>query len=315
MGAKTAALPAGWQIAFDRPARIKAAIVLAAFVAVFWELLDFIPAGGLGSIVYRWVHEADWTHGPIIPLFSAYLVYLRWDRIKRAPVRFTWVGLVIMLLGLGLYQYALWGLKIGYVRPVAMMICLLGVIIFLCGLPVMRHAWLPWLYLFFAIPLPKRFYFLLTDPLQRLAATVSCALLELIPGLDLERVGIVIHPTYNGMLHPALSVTDACSGMRSTMVLCALGVAVTFMIWRPWWHRVVMLAACVPIATLGNVIRVTVTCWLHIFVDPKYASGTYHIWLGLTIILLATGTFLGIGWVLNNLFVEEREAETGVPET
>ncbi|MFH1748574.1 MAG: exosortase/archaeosortase family protein [Planctomycetota bacterium] len=308
MSSQSASLSSEWRINFNWAARLKAAVIAAAFLVVFWELLDFIPAGGLGAIVYRWVHESDWSHGPIIPLFSAYLVYLRWDEIKRTPIRYAWIGLVIMLCGLGLYQYALWGIKIGYVRPVGMMICLLGVIIFLCGLPVLRYTWLPWLYLFFAIPVPKRYYFMLTDPLQRLAATVSCALLELIPGLDLERVGIVIHPTYNGMVHPALSVSDACSGMRSTMVLCALGVAVAFMSWRPWWHRLIMMAACIPIATFGNVIRVSITSWLHIFVDPRYASGTYHTMLGLAIILLATGMFLGIGWVLNNLVVEERAA-------
>jgi exosortase len=300
-----------WQIRFDRAAQIRAGIVAAAFVAVFWDLLDFVPRGGLGAIVHRWVHEADWSHGPIIPLFSAYLVYLRWEQIRKCPIRHTWVGLLIMLAGLGLYQYSLWGLLIGYARPLAMMITLLGVIIFLCGLPVMRYAWLPWLYLFFAIPVPRRYYFLLTDPLQRLAAAVACAVLEVLPGLDVERTGIIMHASLRGQEVATLSVTDACSGMRSTMVLCALGVAVAFMTARPWWHRAVLLACCVPIATLCNAVRVTVTALLHIYVDPKYATGTYHTALGLLVILLATGLFLSIGWVLGRLFVEEAEPQAG----
>ena len=299
---------AGWRIEFDRSGQIKAAVVAAAFVAVFWELLDFVPAGGLGSLVWRWVNESDWSHGPIIPLFSAYLVYLRWDAIKRAPITHTWVGVVVLVLGLALYQYSLWGLRIGYARPIAMMITLLGVIIFLCGLPVIRYAWLPWLYLFFAIPIPKRYYFMLTDPLQRLAAQVSCGVMDLLPGLELDRMGTMIHPFYKGNAISPLSVTDACSGMRSTMVLCALGVAVAFMTSRPWWHRLVLLGACVPIATFCNFIRVTVTGVLHVYVDPKYATGTYHTVLGLLVILLATGLFLGISWVLNHLFVEDSEA-------
>ena len=301
----------GWQISFDRPAQIKAAVIAAAFVALFWELLDFVPAGGLGEIVYRWVHESDWSHGPIIPLFSAYLVYLRWEQIKRSIVKYTWVGLVLILLSLVLYTWSLFGLLIGYVRPLAMMFCLLGIIIYLCGLPMMRYTWLPWLYLFFAIPIPRSYYFLLTDPLQRLAATVSCALMELVPGLHIERIGIVIHPNYWGDALPALSVSDACSGMRSTMVLCALGVAVAFMAWRPWWHRLILVGSCMPIATFGNFVRVTTTCSLHVFVDPKYATGTYHTILGLVIILLATGLFLGISWVLNHLFVEVPETTVG----
>ncbi len=302
----------GGRITFDRAAQVRAGLVAAGFFAVFWDLLDFIPGGrGLGSLVYTWVNEADWNHGPIIPLFSAYLVYLHWDEVRRCPIRHTWVGLVIMLAGLALYQYSLWGLRFGYAQPLAMMICLLGVIIFLCGLPVMRYAWLPWLYLFFAIPLPKSVYFRLTDPLQRLAATVACGTLGLLPGLRLDRIGTTIHPYLKGSSTPLapLEVTNACSGMRSTMVLCALGVAVAFMAWRPWWHRVILIAACVPIATFCNFLRVTITSILHIYVDPKYATGTYHVALGLLMILLATALFLGIGWVLGNVMIEEPAEE------
>ena len=45
-----------------------------------------------------------------------------------------------------------------------MLLCLLGVVIYLCGLPIVRLIWVPWLYLFFAVPLPKSIYFSLTDP-------------------------------------------------------------------------------------------------------------------------------------------------------
>jgi exosortase len=302
--------PPAWSITFDRPAQIKAAIVGAAFIAVFWRLLDFIPGAGLGEVVYRWVHESDWSHGPIIPLFSAYLLHLRWDQIKRAPIRHTWVGLVVMIPALALYQASLWGLlPFGYARPLAMMLCLLGVVVFLCGLPVLRYAWLPWLFLFFAIPIPHRYYFLLTDPLQRLAASATCAALELLPALEIERLGTMIHATYRGQVH-SLSVSDACSGMRSTMVLCALGTAVAFVAWRPWWQRLILVASCIPIATFCNFVRVTTTSGLHIFVDPKYASGTYHTALGLLVILLATGMFLGLAWILNNLFLEEAAGQT-----
>jgi len=71
-----------------------------------------------------------------------------------------------------------------------MMISLLGVIVLLCGLPVLRYVWLPWLYLFFAIPLPSRIYVMLTDPLRRMAATVAATVLDVLPIHDfhVERV-------------------------------------------------------------------------------------------------------------------------------
>lgn len=289
---------AQWTIDFERGSQFKAALVAALFVALFFGVFE--------HLWYYWTNSADWSHGPIIPLFSAYLVYTRWDRIRRCPIRHTWIGLVLMLVAIAAYNYSLWALVIGYIRPMAMMLCLLGIVIFLCGLPVVRHIWVPWLYLLFAIPLPKGVYFAITDPMRRIAATVATAVLSLHPDLDIERVGSSIE-YYYGSEFGRLGVEDACSGMRATMTLCAIGVAVAFVSERPWWHRAVMIAACIPIAVLCNVIRVTATCSLHIFVDPKYSTGTYHTALGLVTMMVAFGAFLGLGWILNQLFVERSE--------
>lgn len=302
----------GGRIAFDRPAQIRAGLLAAAFFAVFWDLLDFIPPD-FGALVYAWIYKPDWNHGPLIPLFSAYLVYARWGRVKRCAIRQAWLGVPLMLGGLGTYVWALSGaMPFAFARPVALMVTLLGMIVLLCGLPVLRHVWLPWLYLFFAIPIPQRMYFAMTDPLRRMAATVAATVLGAIPQLGLERVGSNLEYTYRGVTG-VIGVADACSGMRSTVTLCALGVAVAFMSERPTWQRVILVLACVPIATFCNFIRVTLTCWLHVFVDPKYATGQYHMMLGLVVILLAFGIFSGLGSVLSRLVVEEPDSEAARP--
>jgi len=40
-------------------------LIAAAFIAVFWDLLDFIPPT-YGDLVYAWITQADWSHGPLI---------------------------------------------------------------------------------------------------------------------------------------------------------------------------------------------------------------------------------------------------------
>ncbi len=288
-----------WTISFGDGARVKAGLVAAAFLGVFYPVVL--------ELWYSWTHSADWSHGPMIPLFSAYLLYLSWDRARACAIRGAWLGLPVMLAALLLYQACLWNvLNYAYVKPAAMLLCLLGVVILLCGLPVLRYAFVPWLYLFFAVPLPKGLYFMLTDPLRRMAAVVATNVLMLFPGLDIEQIGSTIEFSYRGQLGH-LGVADACSGMRSTITLCALGVAVAFMQARPVWHRVILVAACVPIAVFSNFIRVTVTCILYIFVDPAYAQGNFHTGLGLVTLLIAMAMFLGLAWLLNNLFVAESD--------
>jgi exosortase len=310
MAAAPVPMPATeWRMTFDRPAQIKTGLIAAAFLAVFWDLLDFIPPT-YGDLVSAWILEPDWSHGPLIPLFSIYLVYAKWDQIRRCAVRYAWVGLGILIAGLLLYLWGLSGyLLFAYARPMAMMITLLGVIVLLCGLPAMRYLWLPWLYLFFAIPLPSRLYVALTDPLRRMAATVAATLLDAlsVESFHVERIGSNLEYSYHGATG-VIGVADACSGMRSTVTLVAIGVAVAFMSERPTWQRIILVLACVPIATFCNFIRVTVTCWLHVFVDPKYATGNYHMMLGLAVIGLAFGIFSGLGWVLSRLVTEQEEA-------
>lgn len=288
------------RIAFDRPAQIRAALIAGAFFLVFWKVFR--------DLWYVWTHSADWSHGPIIPLFSAYLVYLHWDKIRAAPIRHVWVGFGVMVLGLAGYAYFLWVLKMAYPQQTMMLVTLLGAALLLNGLPILKHIWVPWLYLFFALPLPKAIYFALTDPLRQIAATVATQILSLMPELYIERVGSTIDYMYRGT-SGQLGVVDACSGMRAAMTLCALGVAITFASQRPWWHRIIMIAACLPIAVLSNLIRVTTTCVLHIFVDPKYATGMYHTSLGLVTLLIAFGIFAGLGWLLNNLVVEDDDED------
>ena len=77
----------------------------------------------------------------------------------------------------------------------------------------------------------------------------------------------------------------------------------------PRQRQPVLLLACVPIAMFANFIRVTVTCLLHIYVGQEYATGTYHMALGMVTLLLAFGIFTGLAWLLNNLMVEVADDE------
>jgi hypothetical protein len=114
-----------WRLDFKWPARIKAAVITVAFFLVFWQLLDFIPPD-LGELVYAWTHRLDWSHGPLIPLFSAYLIYAKWDDLRRCPIRYAWLGLPLLVGGLVGYLSALWFVPFGYAKPLSMMITLLG---------------------------------------------------------------------------------------------------------------------------------------------------------------------------------------------
>jgi len=192
------------------------------------------------------------------------------------------------------------------------MIATLGaVVLFLGGWRLVKYTWLPVVFLVFAVPLPRRYYVRLTMPMQKLAATVTTVLLNLVSGLEATVNGVVINVIYKGQrLEPALNVAEACSGMRLLMAFLALGVAMAYLHYRPIWQRIVLLASTIPIAIFCNIVRVTVTGFIYVLIHPRYAQGIYHDILGMAMLPLAFGLYGLLAWFMSSLFVEETEAVT-----
>ena len=283
---------------------IKAAIVGVLIWWIFREEID--------SIVTRWVRDSSWSHGFLIPLFSLYFLNQKKDDLlaieKPSP---SWlIGLPVLLFFLILYPLNIVQFKFGYGKPLIMIATLGATVLFLGGWKVVRYTWLPVCYLFFAVPLPARLYSQITIPMRKLASQVATMLLNLVPDLQAQAHGVVIDVIYKGQpLEPALDVAEACSGMRLLMAFLALGVAMAYLHERPIWQRLVLLATTVPIAIFCNVVRVTVTGFIYVLWDPKYAQGIYHDMLGMLMLPLAFCLYGGLAWLMTNLFVEEDEEQ------
>ncbi len=292
--------PLGWS---DLPASlyIKIAIVGLLFYGFYYQEIN--------SIVRQWL-DPSWSHGFLIPLFSLYFLHQRKEPILSLTARPSYVaGLAGLLFFLGLYVLNIVQFKFGYGRPLIMLASLGAVVLFLGGWSLIKYTWLPIGYLFFAIPLPSRLYSQLTIPMRRWAAEVAAIILNLVPELEANCQGVVIDVIYRGQpMEPGLDVAEACSGMRLLMAFVALGVAMAYLHERPLWHRLVLLLSTVPIAIFCNIVRVTVTGFIYILWDPRYAQGVYHDMLGLAMLPLAFALYGLLGWIMGNLYVEEEAA-------
>jgi exosortase/archaeosortase family protein len=96
------------------------------------------------------------------------------------------------------------------------------------------------------------------------------------------------------------------------MAFLALGVAMAYLHYRPIWQRLVLLTSTIPIAILCNVVRVTVTGFIYVLGDPKYAQGIYHDLLGMGMLPLAFGLYGALAWFMSNLFVDEAQMQKNV---
>lgn len=281
---------------------IKIALLAAAIYSVFHIEIY--------SIVSKWVTDSSWSHGFIIPLFSLYFINQQKKELLQIKPQTNWLGLVFLLCCFGFYVLVVYVYKFGYFKSIAVIPTIGSIVLFIGGWRLVKYLWLPIVYLIFAIPLPNEVYERMTIPLRQLAAAVSAQILNLVSGLEATSVGAMIDVVYKGVrLEPALDVAEACSGMRLLMAFLALGVAMAYLHYRPIWQRLILLASTLPIAILCNIVRVTITGFIYILWDPKYAQGIYHDTLGLLMLPLAFGLYGLLAWFMSNLTVDESQTQ------
>lgn len=280
---------------------LQIAVVAVLFIWLHWHILHILK-----EIAGR---DADWSHSFLIPAFSIWLVHHNRDRILSEVVRPTWWGLPIFLVGLFGYFLAVYPVQSIMFRGWAAILELLGICTLLLGWRMMKWLWFPICYLAFGVKFSNRIWNVVAWRLQLIAARSSVALLNLF-GLDAEVKGATIELWKGVDYLGALNVAEACSGLRMLVAFTALGFFIVYLIDRPLWARLVLLALAVPIAVSVNVLRVTITGFLHL-IDPNLSAGDFHVFVGMLMVLPAVALFLGIGWVLDNLFltVEEDDEE------
>jgi len=278
-------------------------------IGIIASLLYWVFHKEVGDIVHRWLNDSSWSHGVIIPLFSLYFLNQSKKEILNARTRPAYIGLLFLVCVILFYVFnTVSPSGYGYFRQIAAVFALGSVVLFLGGWALLKHTWLPVAYLFFAVPLPERYYVSATIPLRLWAAAASTAILNLVPNLEATANGVMIDVIYKGHhIEPAMDVAEACSGMRLLMAFLALGVAMAYLHYRPIWQRLVLLASTIPIAILCNIIRVTITGFIYVLISPEYAQGIYHDMLGMLMLPLAFGLYGLLAWFMSNLFVEETE--------
>jgi len=240
-----------------------------------------------------------------IPRGAAGHVAARIDRL--ASSSHLWFGLSCLLGGLLLYAWGIWPGQNDFFKDCAMVATLFGIVLMLCGWGVMRIAWFPILFLACAIPWPGLMYSKIAMPLQQLAASAAVATLN-VTGVEAVRVGtklIIGNPADPN--HRILNVAEACAGLKSLMTFVSVGAAVAFLSMRPLWQKLIIAASAVPIAIFCNMMRVAGQGILDHYWSRDLSESFAHQFVGMIMLIPAFFLILLVGWILDNLFVEEAD--------
>ncbi|MFW6154559.1 MAG: exosortase/archaeosortase family protein [Planctomycetota bacterium] len=292
--------PAGADLAgrFDRPVLVRAAILGALFILAHFEIVWWLARS--------WNERLNWSHGWLIPLFSLYLLYTRRHDIQRTGRRPDLYGLIVMYVAIRvevIFLITVPSLRNYFVVGIAAMVALFGLVQYLCGWRPMKYLWLPVLYIALAVPMTGSLYARIAYPLQEVAAMGAEGMM-LVGGIDITREASSMVLISQDGVERQLMVEEACSGMNLLMAFFALGVAAAYLQDRPLWHRVVLVAAGIPIAVFCNVLRVFITSMAYYVDEPEFGQGVLHSFTGMVMLIPAFAMLWGLGWVLNRLVVD-----------
>jgi exosortase len=257
-------------------------------LAVAALVLGWTYAPNFRDLFSVWSTDPNYSHGYLIIPIALFLLWRRLSDMPVEPLPTTvpapWWGWVILSAVLALralaYELNRQWLETATLLPV--IACLTWT---LGSWPLLRRAWPAILYLVFLFPLPPNVNDLISLPLQGIAATGSCFLLQL-SGLWAVQVGNVIHVTTPHGVMP-LDVALACNGLRMLMTMAATITAAIIYFPLPTWKRITLLASTVPVAMLSNIIRIVATGWCYYEVTGPQAKQWAHDASGLLMMPLA----------------------------
>lgn len=290
--------------AFPLAPMICATVLVALVLLVF---SDFFHAQ------WKWAtrHQADWGHTLVIPLIAAYFVFLKREQLLAKPFKTTWIGLLIVVLGVAWYFFCAVGpptLRHHNLLGAGVAMTITGLVLLFCGFRAMYWLWFPLAYLFlFGQPISEQVMNIITFKLQDIAARGSHVLFILI-GMDVDRAGNNL-TLYTSQGPKALNIAEACSGMRMLMAFVALGVAMAHIGLKRFWQQAILVALAVPTAIFVNMLRV-VTLGLLTLIDSDFAAGDFHTFIGLLWLIPAFLIYLGLMWIVTHIVVEVPEKKT-----
>jgi exosortase len=249
-------------------------------VTVLAVLIAFLYYRIAWMLVLDWWKDPNFSHGFLIPAFSAFLVWQRRKQLALLPRRPSWFGLVVVAGSLLMLIVGVLGAEFFLSRS-SLVFLLAGLVIYFLGWNYFRAIIFPWAFLFLMIPIPTIIFNQVAFPLQLLASRLASGLLELV-GVPVLREGNVI-------LLPAMpmEVAEACSGIRSLMSLVALALAYGYFLEPKLLRRLILALCAVPIAVIANSLRVVGTGLMAHWWNPEKALGFFHLFSGWVIFLLS----------------------------
>ncbi|MEW6074729.1 MAG: exosortase/archaeosortase family protein [Candidatus Omnitrophota bacterium] len=233
----------------------------------------------------RWtVTDTYYSHGFLVPLISAYIVWAKRKEFKNLDVCASNSGWLFFLIGILIHSLSTL-FRISSISGFALLSIIPGIILLTLGKQYLKKLLFPVFFLSFMIPLPQVAIVNISFRLKLLAAQISTFVINNL-GVRAVREGSIIRTA-----HAQLMVEDPCSGIRSLIALIALGALMAYFSNLSKIKKTILFISSIPIAIATNIIRIVALSLASEIYGEKSATGLFHDTMGILVFVFA---FLGL---------------------
>jgi len=238
------------------------------------------------------------SHLILIPVISAWVVFLERDRIFKALGSDGPVGSLLLAAAavVALAAFSM-GSRLSTVNQLSVYIFALLLVwvagfAFFFGRRSLERARFPLVFLLLTIPIPDFILDKVIYLLQKGSAEITAVLFDW-SGVPVLRDGFVFH-----LAHVNIEVARECSGIRSSLALLILAILVAHFYLDTFWKQLVLVIAGLFVMILKNGVRIVTLTLLASYVDPGFLYGRLHHEGGVVFFVLALLMLAPLVWLL-----------------
>jgi len=196
-----------------------------------------------------WFTRDEYSHGVLIPIIAAFLVWQRKPELEQVRFTGSWAGVAMIVGGCLLKVVGDVGTFM-ILQQYALLITLYGFVLALTGWQVFRLLWVPLLILLFMIPLPE---FVLQNFSSQLQLISSQFGVLFIRAFD---ISVFVEGNVIDLGGYKLQVAEACDGLRYLFPLMTLGFLMAYFFKVATWKRIVLFLSSIPLTIFMNSLRI-----------------------------------------------------------
>jgi len=223
----------------------------------------------------------DMEHGWLVPLVCLGALWWKRNEFRNAAGEPSWRGFGWVCLFLVMAWFGARGSQL-HTEQFSFIGLLWAVPYALWGKRIGRLMLFPAWFLLFTIPVTN-YLGAITVPLRLLASWLAVAVLNGL-GAEITRSGTAV--TGNGF---NVDIADPCSGIRSLYAMMALTFGYAYFNLKGRLLQGMLFVCAIPIAVLGNMIRIFSICLVALWFGQKIALGPWHDYSGYMIFAVGLG--------------------------